>query len=159
MRTILILVVCLVCHPLQSQRIARIAFPAGYGFQSTPGVGSIQFINENQLTGYMVKPDVGSIFLGFLIPVFSTVSTAAPDHPSRQIKVFPNPFEQTIKIESNGFGSYTYHVMDVQGHLLIYGKTSDALHRIHTQFLPPGMYVLRITGQDGHFELHKITKM
>lgn len=158
MRAYLILIVCLVTCSAAGQQIVRIGFPTGYGYKFTPGVGSIQFVTDNQPTGSITQAGTGSIFLGFLIPVFSSVATPTSNVQTRQIKVYPNPFEQIIKIENNRFGPYTYLLLDMQGHNIVTGKTADDLHYIHTPSLAPGMYVLRITGTNGTFELHKIIK-
>jgi len=62
--------------------------------------------------------------------------------------VYPNPFSNYIQIETNST-KYQYSLTNAIGHEIIFGESTSSTTIISTNSLPAGIYVLRITSDEG----------
>ena len=61
------------------------------------------------------------------------------------LKIYPNPVENMLNIESNGV--FLYQILDMRGEVFRQGKSEDAI-LLDVQSLPGGIYPLKITRDD-----------
>ncbi|MCH8546815.1 MAG: T9SS type A sorting domain-containing protein [Cryomorphaceae bacterium] len=59
------------------------------------------------------------------------------------VLIYPNPFSESLIIESSGEKGM-YYLYDMQGNVLSQGLLSESKTSIQTDGLPPGLYVLKI---------------
>lgn len=60
---------------------------------------------------------------------------------------YPNPFKESLKIQSPTQGDYSYAVYDMTGKLVFNGKGNGAVEDINTSNLSRGLYVLSVTSE------------
>jgi hypothetical protein len=71
------------------------------------------------------------------------------------ITVYPNPFENTLHIHSNGNQIKDITIHDVSGSIIcVYGNEE----RIKTEYLSSGIYIISITTENGEIQHKKIIK-
>lgn len=95
-------------------------------------------------------------------PLFATAISFADGALSKhklqndfEIKLFPNPFNDRITIQSKG--SFEYGILDVSGRALKSGTGDNETH-ISLEYLPAGIYFVEIlSGQ--HRKVYKISKL
>lgn len=73
-------------------------------------------------------------------------STTQP-HKIPVFKCYPNPFENSITIESKG-NNQPFTISDLTGRILLTGQLSSPSMNIHTDQLSPGIYILAIEGYE-----------
>ncbi len=72
--------------------------------------------------------------------------TALAEMKVPAVKIFPNPVEDQLFIQSTGEWK-SYEIMDLQGRMLLQGKAIE--ESISTHWLQPGMYLLRLSDSRG----------
>lgn len=77
-----------------------------------------------------------------------------------QINVFPNPVRTTIKIESGKYLIVALEVTDIRGRRIIYenGLSSNLIEK-NIEHLTTGVYLVRITLENGETVTEKVTKI
>ena len=75
------------------------------------------------------------------------------------IKVYPNPVQDTLNIESfSGNNIKFFNIYTISGSLLKHEKTNYNLSNIDVSFLSPGVYILSLILEDGTVVKNKIIK-
>jgi len=160
MRAYLLFMLCLSLFDLRGQRIAKIAYSTGAGVHVQPGAGTIHYIFDDLITGYARADDSSTVFAGFLTPIFISSTTPSREAIRSRLRVFPNPFINQLKIQSESVGGlFSFLLLDVNGRIVFSGKGLSREHEINTSRLVPGIFLLRIRFPDGHFEIHKLIKL
>ena len=78
---------------------------------------------------------------------------------SSLINIFPNPFKESISIEGLPPEPFSIEIYDILGRIIhnVYLKSGDTQHRISTNKLQQGLYILRInSSRTGHTIFNKI---
>jgi len=84
------------------------------------------------------------------------VVTGIPGPVDVDLKVFPNPFDEHLQINTRSDGVYDATIYNLQGKVLTGGKIS-AYSNIPTTFLKPGLYLLDIRAE-GFVRRFKVIK-
>ncbi len=79
---------------------------------------------------------------------FLTLSTGELD-PGEQLRVYPNPFNDVIRVEFTAAGEQQVEIFDLQGKCVYAGTMKSGKIEIDTRHFDPGTYLLRIVGQSG----------
>ncbi len=111
-------------------------------------------IYYNLLTDTLASPNSGAntvTFYGFE----QTVSISNEVEKSNNVLVYPNPFTNEIKIESQGFVSY--EIIDQLGKLVVKGEV-NAFGSITTDKLLSGTYFISLTDSKGNQTKQKLLK-
>ena len=82
---------------------------------------------------------------------------AVEDAVFANVVVAPNPFDAQLRI-SNGDVSGTYALLNAQGVVVAFGALEGAETRINTVPLPAGMYLLRLTAENGAQKTFSVVK-
>jgi choice-of-anchor B domain-containing protein len=72
-------------------------------------------------------------------------------------KVYPNPFQSTIQIDTDG-KTYILEAFDVTGKLIYQDKLSNSNQQISFHDWENGLYLLKLSDEKGDFSIQKITK-
>jgi hypothetical protein len=88
-----------------------------------------------------------------------TVTSVNAEHPGEgsDIQVFPNPFGTELNISGYGSGSWLIRIYGISGRLLSVA-CFNRYTRLETGDIPPGMYILHISNDDGYLRRYKILK-
>ena len=84
-------------------------------------------------------------------------TTAIEDATFANVVVSPNPFGNQLRI-ANGELCGTYTLLNVQGVVVTSGVLEGAETRINTSMLPAGMYLLRLTADNGVVKTYRVVK-
>lgn len=77
---------------------------------------------------------------------------------SGAIKIYPNPFYQTLQWASGYKENTAYRLIDVQGKVMMEGKLdANSEGSINTEMLPSGVYILHMN-TDGFLQMMKLVK-
>ncbi|MBI1307354.1 MAG: T9SS type A sorting domain-containing protein [Bacteroidetes bacterium] len=79
----------------------------------------------------------------FSFPVYIDNVVSVPEINEADVKIYPNPFNNKIQIESN-LNFKTYELYSSTGKLLLSGKMEESKF-IDTEFLAVGTYILRLS--------------
>ncbi|MEM1323154.1 MAG: PKD domain-containing protein [Bacteroidota bacterium] len=103
------------------------------------GVYDVTLFTTNSLCGSAVTIPV----------VISIVSTT--EAPKAPFQIYPNPFDQFVFLEAEK--RLEYELYDSQGRQLLEGETvGSSRTRIEMGSLPNGLYILKVSGDGGHWE-------
>ncbi len=82
---------------------------------------------------------------------FVVVKTKHIDFEGADVKVYPNPFDDSAIFEISGVpaSGYVLELYDLQGRKLFNQRYSDSTFRLHRQQLPAGMLLYRLTTDRG----------
>ena len=159
MRAIWIILLCISFLGLRGQRIAKIAFPSGAGNVGQEGI-VLRFVLDGPVAGIAGLEDSTRMFVGFLDPVFSSISTPLQQERAETFNVFPNPFSEIIFLRSLLPGQpIKYKLSDLHGRIVLQGKTADINTTIPTHSMHPGVYILTLSDAEGHFAHYKLNKL
>jgi hypothetical protein len=64
------------------------------------------------------------------------------------IKLFPNPTQQYLMIQTNGFTTYDIDIFDMAGKLINHTSTSQKLTKINVDALRNGVYIIKIISNE-----------
>ena len=84
-------------------------------------------------------------------------ATAIEDATFANVVVAPNPFDNQLRI-ANGDLRGTYTLLNAQGVVVTSGVLEGAETRINTSMLPAGMYLLRLTADNGTMKTYRVVK-
>lgn len=86
--------------------------------------------------------------------------SVAVEEPSARssIKIFPNPFQNYIRVNLQGGSSLECLIFSIKGNLLMATHLNDQASQIDLNNLTPGMYIVRLTTEDGQQIHRKILK-
>lgn len=87
-------------------------------------------------------------------PVYVTVPHS--DKIKDGLHIAPNPFNNTLRIESAHAGQY--RMVNMAGITVLSGMVQDSQTIINTTTLAPGIYILDVTGNDGFNTRRKVMK-
>ncbi|MGL4599482.1 MAG: T9SS type A sorting domain-containing protein [Bacteroidia bacterium] len=90
-----------------------------------------------------------SILSGVLCDLSILTSSDEPVLINDDIVVFPNPASDAITVESSGMRITALELYDMSGRLLLLEKTSTNRNTISLENLAAGVYLLRITTEEG----------
>ncbi|HNR08375.1 MAG TPA: T9SS type A sorting domain-containing protein [Saprospiraceae bacterium] len=159
MRAIWTILLCISLLDLRGQRIAKISFPSAAGVARQDGF-TIQYIIGDRVAGYAALEGDARMFVGFLDPVFSSISTSVTAERMERIQVFPNPFKEQISIRHSLTGAgLRYRLTDLHGRILLQGSDRKWDMTFPTAHLAPGIYILSLEQAKGHFALYKLIKI
>lgn len=85
------------------------------------------------------------------LDTFVIVQTKRIEWPGAEVKIYPNPFEDSAQFEISGVQAKRYglEIFDVQGRKLFNQSYDQPIFRVHRQQLPAGMLFFRITTDQG----------
>jgi len=75
---------------------------------------------------------------------FQPLNIAEPLPLGEKITVFPNPFNETTKLELTGDGTYEIRLTNLNGHVLRSFKAKKGTYSIERSGLSPGVYLLEV---------------
>ena len=82
-----------------------------------------------------------------VIPTVSIdVETA---QPALNIRVYPNPVTDLLKVDCVEGDSYTWNIANLLGQKVLSGQSSEASSAIHTGSLAPANYLLTVSSNQG----------
>ena len=157
MRAYWIIMLCISLIDLRGQRIAKIGFPSGAGSVTQDGI-TMHYFFDDPVSGTAGLEANTRMFVGFLDPVFSSFSTPVDEDRPEIFRVFPNPFSDHIFFRASLRDIVKYRLTDMQGRTVLQGKTADTLTAIPSGFLAPGIYILNLSNEWGHYTLYKLIK-
>lgn len=104
---------------------------------------SFKLFSSDNSFGYMNTPAF------FAMDDFST----APSNPvgiaqqpqTEKVIVYPNPFSNEIRLQTNSTSAMTYRLYDMQLQVLMEGTLSSEEKKLQTDHLAPGTYLLELT--------------
>jgi hypothetical protein len=84
------------------------------------------------------------------------IVTGNPDIPvhEKAVELFPNPASDIVHIRTTGFTLSHISIIDLQGRILL-SEDGDH-HEIDVSSIPPGMYLLQLSANDGSFVNRKM---
>ncbi|MFC2412936.1 MAG: S8 family serine peptidase [Bacteroides sp.] len=113
----------------------------------------------------------GGIFIAdYFVPTNSEVSsvhiaiylsgspTEVVDTSAGSIQVAPNPFRSLLRISCNELRNVRYALLNAQGVLVRSGLLEARETLVNTTTLPAGLYVLRLTTEEGLTKVYRIVK-
>ncbi len=71
-----------------------------------------------------------------------------PLSTSDRIKVYPNPFSQSITVEMGAVGFNQVFLYDMLGQQVYYGNLHTGINTINTQYIPDGIYLIQIRNSE-----------
>ncbi len=122
--------------------------------------GSVSY-SVGQLTYQSITGTEGSILHGIQLPFEISVITGI-ENPELEIilSVYPNPAGDFLTMDARNydFQKLNYQYYDINGRLLLEGKATGELSKIHLGNLKPGIYFLRISDNIKDLKTFKIIK-
>jgi hypothetical protein len=73
-------------------------------------------------------------------------------------RIFPNPFNNQLIIETNGQNANEWFLWDITGRLLKHGKIQEGINQIDVSFLCAGSYFIEIADQIGESQKFQVIK-
>ena len=86
------------------------------------------------------------------------VSSDVADLLFADVKVYPNPFGDRLRITSGELRDATYALYNAQGVMVRTGELETDETFIGTTDLPSGMYLLRLTAENGATKVLRVIK-
>ncbi len=86
------------------------------------------------------------------------VSSDVADLLFADVKVYPNPFGDRLRITSGELRDATYALYNAQGVMVRTGVLESSQTIISTSDLPEGMYLLRLTAENGVTKVYRVVK-
>ncbi len=77
---------------------------------------------------------------------------------NEKIKVYPNPFSDSFKIENNEWTYFEFDILNVTGNVLYKSGTINEISEPNLSFLDKGLYFLRLIDPDKRIYVRKILK-
>lgn len=114
--------------------------PTGY---HPPCYTGTDTINCNYPPFNLNRCDTYSFFKNRIDTLCSTLGVGIENNSKHNLRVYPNPFNTTIKIEGAS-GGEEYHLINVYGQTMWTGKNID---QEDFSFLQPGLYFLQVARQ------------
>ncbi len=116
-------------------------------------------INEDALLSYdgllyLFFADFSGNFADrkYFLERYNKITSVHENASIKQAKIYPNPTQGTVLIESND-DIEKWQLLSTNGQIL---STGDKQNEVHLDGLPDGMYLLKLT-IDGQYEYHKIS--
>ena len=145
MRTIVIVLLTLLCSMLKSQQVVATA-----GDQFSNVNGSISFTIGEGIVNTFTSGEK-TLTQGF--HQIRLTSTAVDDRvtPGLSLAVFPNPFVFVLhlRVDEGDFSQLQYSWLTIEGKLLSNNKLTGNLTQIDLQTYASGSYLLRISLKNG----------
>jgi hypothetical protein len=151
-----------VCYPLDSTKLSAILYPdsAGLACQFTPNyldmgrrvLPTFLSMAPNYDLGPIDGSPCDTLNIDTRPPDADTTVKVVQDIWPEQLKVYPNPVQEHVIIESGGVLEVNaYHLYDLQGKLLQESvfKHPNSHVEINTLNIPPGHYVLEVQTSQG----------
>ncbi len=82
-------------------------------------------------------PDDGVVY------AFSPLTVGLKEE-NKSIKVFPNPADDVLFIEREGYGKQDWHITNTSGQIVLQSQTQRQLESIDVSSLPAGVYFIQI---------------
>ena len=77
---------------------------------------------------------------------------------NEKIKVSPNPFSDSFKIENNEWAFFDFDIINITGNVIYKSGTVYKISEPNLSFLDKGLYFLRLTDPDKRIHVRKIIK-
>ena len=90
--------------------------------------------------------------------VFEKVSTPVESPVFTQVTVAPNPFDAQLVVKGTNGDLRAYELLDVTGKVVLSGAITSDEEVIETSMLKAGVYMLRLTAQNGATKTFKVAK-
>ncbi len=91
------------------------------------------------------------------ILVVNTLTVSAPETPATTLTIRPNPASDFIHIDNNTMMPFSYRLTELSGRPVKTGRSGGGLEEVlPVAGLAPGIYLLEIHTQDGHFVIKKV---
>ncbi|HET8963052.1 MAG TPA: T9SS type A sorting domain-containing protein, partial [Chitinophagales bacterium] len=114
---------------------------APYTYLWSDGLSGTEIENLYPATYYLTVTDALGCSVSTTVSV--GIGTGIFDNENAQITIYPNPFDETIQVESDLIIS-GWEILNALGHPVFSLNSSEKFIIIHTSDLPAGMYVLNI---------------
>ena len=107
------------------------------------GVSSVEYVNQNFLSGFEVNTQDMRIFM------LAPVAVSVPKIPTREAVIFPNPVSHqlSVTLHDEALTQLPYTILMATGQEVI-GGLFRVGERLDVAALPPGFYYLHMRGED-----------
>ncbi len=114
-------------------------------------------LNSDSLPDLIIGNQKGGLYYYGSHTIISNVAIETPQ--LENLKVFPNPAEQTFTIQSN-IGIRSYTLFNLTGQSVLHFESKGGLQQLSVDVsnLPEGMYILNVTGQNDENKSLKLVK-
>ncbi|HYG04015.1 MAG TPA: M1 family aminopeptidase [Chryseosolibacter sp.] len=113
--------------------------------------------DELPVTGLSIDPNswllkkIGLVDRDHSLKAPSPPITSLEETLRNKFMIYPNPVDETLRIETADSNFFRVEMMDIHGKLLGTHEAQKSLSEINTSSLPAGLFLIRITTESGSF--------
>ena len=129
-----------------------------YGGSNDDFANSIQQTSDGGfiIAGYAYSDD-GDVFMShhpidlWIVKIDNIITGISTQGLSNDLEIYPNPTQNQIKITNNQLQITNLQIMDITGKQvkIIKTKGQSKTYTIDIEYLPPGLYLLKVIGDKG----------